>query len=68
MKQYTITGSFVHPVCDNPIVQSENVIYSGPNLPYTGIHTCDDFNTVIQKIDEQLGILVQDIYDLNNSI
>jgi len=66
--KYTITGAFAHPVCEDPIIYSQNVIYSGPNLPCTGILTCDDLNTVVQKIDEQLCVLIQAIYDLNNPI
>jgi len=36
-------------------LSSENVYYSGANLPYTGIQTTDLFTVVIQKIDEALS-------------
>jgi hypothetical protein len=42
----------------NPSVQSSNLIYTGPNLPCTGIDTNDTLSTVIQKIEEILCGLI----------
>ena len=55
-----------HP-CNNPGKQSANLVYSGPNLPCTGIQTCDDLSVVIQKIDEQLCILQEALFHYTNT-
>jgi len=34
---------------------SDYIIYTGPNLPYTGIQTNDDLTESIQKIDNLLS-------------
>jgi hypothetical protein len=36
-------------------LSSDDVDYTGANLPYTGIQTDDDITTSLQKIDEQLN-------------
>mgnify|MGYP001611156594 FL=1 len=36
-------------------LSSENVYYSGANLPYTGIQTTDLLTVAIQKIDAKLS-------------
>lgn len=38
-------------------VQSTNVKYVGPNLSGTGIQTCDDLTTVLQKIDYAIALI-----------
>ena len=38
----------------NPLVQSDNLYYSGPPLPCIGIDTWDSLSTVLQKIEEIL--------------
>lgn len=40
--------------CKNPFSQSKNLAYVGPNLGCTGIQTCDNLTTVIQKLDEKI--------------
>jgi hypothetical protein len=40
--------------CTFPI-SSDNLYYSGPNLPYTGIQTQDDLTEALQKIDVLLS-------------
>lgn len=62
-----IQGAFARqgcPNCHNPNctgncdpctatpLQSDGMIYSGPNLPCTGIRTCDSITDAILKIDE----------------
>jgi hypothetical protein len=42
-------------------VQSGNVKYVGPNLAGTGIQTCDDLTTVLQKIDYAIALIEQQI-------
>jgi len=36
-------------------LRSEDVYYSGPNLPYTGINTLDTLTSSIQRIDNTLN-------------
>lgn len=46
--------------CSDPYsnkVAGSNVKYTGPNLPSVGVNTCDDLNTVLQKIDYAIGLL-----------
>lgn len=45
------------PGCDpNPLptVSSEQVHYTGPNLPCTGVQNGDCLNTVLEKIDTKI--------------
>ena len=37
------------------LLSSDNIIYTGPNLPYTGIQTNDDLSESLQKIDNLLS-------------
>lgn len=34
-----------------PLQSGKNLYYNGPNLPGTGIRTCDTLNTALEKID-----------------
>ena len=43
-------------------LSSDDLIYTGPNLPYTGIQTDDEITKALQKIDVQLNPTV--IFDL----
>jgi hypothetical protein len=40
--------------CTATPMQSDRMIYSGPNLPCTGIQTCDSITVAIMKIDEAI--------------
>lgn len=40
--------------CSTPPAQSDSMIYSGPNLPCTGINTCDSITLTLQKIDQKI--------------
>jgi hypothetical protein len=42
--------------------QSDNVSYVGPNLPGSGVQTCDDLTLAIQKLDNKLTLLQNEIY------
>jgi len=42
-------------------VSSENVKYIGPNLAGTGIQSCDDLTTVLEKIDYAISLIEQQI-------
>lgn len=37
--------------CDNKLKTSDLIKYIGPNLPCTGIETCDDLTTILQKLE-----------------
>lgn len=65
MTKYRLFGGFMRPVspeeeenicggdpCAAKPIQSDRITYSGPNLPCTGIHTCDDLSVILQKLDE----------------
>ena len=46
--------------CNDPYSDktgSADVKYTGPNLPATGIATCDDLTTALQKIDYAISVL-----------
>lgn len=51
--------------CSNPQAdpskQSDHLIYTGPNLPCTGIETNDTFTEVIEKIEEVICTLLSGI-------
>lgn len=38
-----------------------NLFYNGPNLPGSGIQTCDNINTALAKIDAKLLSLSEDM-------
>jgi hypothetical protein len=38
-----------------------NLFYTGPNLPGSGIRTCDNFNDSMAKIDAKLLSLAEDM-------
>lgn len=61
---YRSNGYYLYP--DNCIalpIQSTNLVYDGPNLPCSGIRTCNTITVALQKIDEKLCILAQEMYD-----
>lgn len=61
---YRRTQYYVSPEsCIALPIQSDNLTYNGPNLPYTGIKTCNTLTVALQKIDEVLGELISDLYD-----
>jgi hypothetical protein len=37
--------------CDTKLKISNLIKYVGPNLPCTGIDTCDDLTTILQKLE-----------------
>lgn len=70
---YNILGNFAHlnGACEHhhcsEDTQSETIIYNGPNLPCTEIHTCDDLNVILQKIDDQLCTILTTLYNLTTT-
>lgn len=53
--------------CKNNHEPRKVIIYSGPNLPCTGINTCDDDETFIKKINTKICELIQTIHDLTST-
>jgi hypothetical protein len=45
------TGCNTNHPCGVKKITTDNVVYSGSNLPCSGINTCDTLTVVIQKID-----------------
>jgi hypothetical protein len=43
--------------CNPTPTTSDLLTYAGPNLPCTGINSCDTLSVSLQKIDEQICIL-----------
>lgn len=70
---YSIKDHFAHlnghcgNGCNDDPITTDGVIYSGPNLPCTGINTCDDITIAFQKMDEIICGLVQSIYNLTST-
>ena len=55
----SFTGCGGDDPCNPKIVKSDDIRYTGPNLPCTGINTCEDLTTVLQMIDEKICQLQQ---------
>jgi len=54
--------------CQAKVVGSDQVGYTGPNLPCTAIHTCDSLSVALQKIDEQICELKNTVVSLQHQI
>lgn len=74
MTQYKLFGGFMRPRdededgCDPCVIkpiESTRITYDGPNLPCTGIQTCDDLNTALQKIDQQICNIKSELVEIN---
>ena len=71
---YTIYGGFAKLACgcsnnncSSCKYQSDDVIYSGPNLTCSDIQTYDNLAVAIQKIDERLCALILQVYNLTTT-
>jgi len=54
--------------CQSKVVGSDQVGYTGPNLPCTNVQTCDSLSVALQKIDEQICDLKSTVISLQNQI
>ena len=54
--------------CSDPKLDTSYSYYDGPNLPGTGIKTCDNLTLVIQKIDTEILKIKQDISEIKQQI
>ena len=51
-----------------PLQSGKNLHYNGPNLPGTGIRTCDDLNTALSKLDTAILTLQQQVYEIQQTL
>ena len=54
--------------CSAQPIGSQSVVYSGPNLPCTGIQTCNNLSVAFQKVDEKICDLQDQINILVNAL
>ena len=54
--------------CSDPKLDTSYSYYDGPNLPGTGIKTCDNLTLVIQKIDTEILKIKQDLLAVKQQI
>ena len=54
--------------CTTQLTASSHVGYSGPNLPCTGIQTCDTLTVALQKVDEKVCDLLNTVASLQEQI
>lgn len=53
--------------CEAQPIQSDNMSYTGPNLPCTGIRTCENFTEAMKKIDLAICELKVALYNLTST-
>jgi len=51
-----------------PLQSGKNIYYNGPNLPGTGINTCDTINEALQKIDASILLLKEQVYAIQQTL
>ena len=54
--------------CSDPRLDTSYSYYDGPNLPGTGIKTCDSLTLAIQKIDTEILKIKQDLLEVKQQI
>lgn len=54
--------------CSDPRLDTSYSYYEGPNLPGTGIKTCDSLTLVIQKIDSEILKIKEDLLKVKQQI
>lgn len=54
--------------CSAQPIGSQSVVYSGPNLSCTGIATCNNLSVALQKVDEKICDLQDQIDSLSNAL
>lgn len=54
----TITNGCNDP-CNQPVISTDQVAYTGPNLGCVGINTCDSNTVVIQKLNQKICELLE---------
>jgi hypothetical protein len=54
--------------CNSTPTTSDLLTYAGPNLPCTGINSCDTLSVSLQKIDEQICLLKEQIVLINAAL
>ena len=54
--------------CSDPRLDTSYSYYDGPNLPGTGIKTCDSLTLAIQKIDSEILKIKEDLLKVKQQI
>ena len=54
--------------CSDPGLDTSYSYYDGPNLPGTGIKTCDSLTLAIQKIDSEILKIKEDLLKVKQQI
>lgn len=54
--------------CTETPIPTNGISYSGPNLPCTGIKTCDSLTVSLEKVDNEICILKNQIVVLQNLV
>lgn len=70
MPTYTIDGAYAKLKSEcgcTDKMQTQDVVYSGPNLPSSGILTCNSMDVALQKIDAVLQELTVALYNLTTT-
>ena len=71
VKEYPKSNPFEKSLCktcSDPRLDTSYSYYEGPNLPGTGIKTCDNLTLVIQKIDNEILKIKQDTSEIKQQI
>ena len=55
-------GKSICKTCSDPKLDTSYSYYDGPNLPVTGIKTCYSLTLAIQKIDNEILKIKQDVF------
>lgn len=53
--------------CQASPTGSDGVVYTGPNLPCTGVNTCDKLTVALQKIDAIICEILDALYNLTTT-
>jgi len=65
---YVTNGYYAYPNnCIALPIHTTNLVYDGPNLPCSGITTCNTVTVALQKIDAKLCELIQELYDITTT-
>jgi hypothetical protein len=54
--------------CPSSLIQSDDIYYSGPPLPCIGIENCDTLTSAIEKIDEAICGIIEQITTTTTTI
>ena len=53
--------------CEDPCICTDNIYYSGPNLPGSGIQTNTILTVALEMLDNQILSLKEEIFNLTST-